>query len=158
CDVYILCLGCHRFLVLIWFSLDYSNKPNTALDFWCRIALFSANPTSGAKPPAVEKAIPSLLPPVPVATPTAPMTDPVRQARDRLKAAGYNVGTDPPGTLDSGTSIALRVFQRDHGLPATGVIDAPTLEALGVRVPPEEIPLQSTDGLYTLPVQINGVL
>src|SRR5262249_34944165 len=129
-----------------------------ALDFWCRIALFSANPTSGAKPPAVEKSIPSLLPPVPAATPTAPLTDPVRQVQDRLTAAGYNVGTDPPGTLGSGTSIALRVFQRDHGLPATGAIDASTLEALGGRVPPEEIPLQSEGDLYTVPAQINGVL
>lgn len=46
--------------------------------------------------------------------------------------AGFDPGP-PDGTLGPKTREALRRYQHTKGLPATGELDAPTLDALGVR-------------------------
>ena len=56
----------------------------------------------------------------------------VRRAQERLRAAGFDPGP-PDGTLGPKTRETLRRYQRTRGLPATGELDAPTLDALGVR-------------------------
>jgi TPR repeat protein len=56
----------------------------------------------------------------------------VRRAQERLQAAGFDPGP-PDGTLGPKTREALRRYQQTQGLPATGELDAPTLDALGVR-------------------------
>jgi peptidoglycan hydrolase-like protein with peptidoglycan-binding domain len=49
-----------------------------------------------------------------------------------LQAKGYDVG-NVVGNFDESTSRALRAFQRDSGLMASGAPDEPTLLALGVK-------------------------
>jgi hypothetical protein len=48
-----------------------------------------------------------------------------------LQDAGYYFGP-VTGSLDAATRAALANFQRDYGLPITGAIDEPTVEALGL--------------------------
>jgi len=53
----------------------------------------------------------------------------VREAQERLKALGYNVGT-PDGAAGPKTARALREFQQSQGLPVTGRLDSATAGAL----------------------------
>jgi len=53
----------------------------------------------------------------------------VREAQERLKALGYNVGT-PDGAAGPKTAKALREFQQSQGLPVTGRLDTATAGAL----------------------------
>lgn len=55
----------------------------------------------------------------------------VRQLQESLQARGYAVGT-PDGQFGPTTQARVRDYQRDNGLPQTGVADAAMLEALGV--------------------------
>jgi hypothetical protein len=48
-----------------------------------------------------------------------------------LKELGYYAG-DVTGSLNSGTRLALATYQQDVGLDATGVVDEPTVRALGL--------------------------
>jgi hypothetical protein len=66
-------------------------------------------------------------PPPPPPSSSAPMT--VAQAQARLNALGYAVGT-VDGAMGNRTHLALKHFQRDHGLPETGVLDQDTVVAL----------------------------
>ena len=67
-------------------------------------------------------------PPAPSASPPS-VASRVQQAQARLKAAGFDPGP-PDGTLGPKTREALRQYQRTKGLPATGELDAQTLDAL----------------------------
>lgn len=58
-------------------------------------------------------------------------SDTIRRAQQALNAAGYNVGT-PDGRAGTLTTKALRKFQRDNHLPASGKFDGLTLAALHV--------------------------
>jgi peptidoglycan hydrolase-like protein with peptidoglycan-binding domain len=49
--------------------------------------------------------------------------------QQRLNVLGYNVGT-PDGSFGPATTTAVKQFQTDHKLPATGVVDAATWAAL----------------------------
>jgi peptidoglycan hydrolase-like protein with peptidoglycan-binding domain len=53
----------------------------------------------------------------------------IRRAQTRLGALGYPVG-DPDGQLGPGTRTALRNYQRDKNLNATGELDAETQASL----------------------------
>lgn len=55
----------------------------------------------------------------------------VAAVQERLEADGYYSGSIT-GVLDSGTQQAIAKFQADSGLLATGAIDQPTIEALGL--------------------------
>jgi hypothetical protein len=58
-----------------------------------------------------------------------PPCDSIVGAQERLNHLHYAVG-DPDGMLGPLTIAALHRFQRDHGLPPTGVLDAATIERL----------------------------
>lgn len=58
-----------------------------------------------------------------------PPSDTIIGAQERLNHLHYSVG-EPDGELGPRTITALRRFQRDHGLPATGVLDPATIERL----------------------------
>jgi His-Xaa-Ser repeat protein HxsA len=62
----------------------------------------------------------------------SPRRDLVRQVQERLQTVGYNPGTID-GTMGPQTEQALRWFQNAQGLRSTGDLDAPTLNALGIR-------------------------
>ncbi|HET9597528.1 MAG TPA: peptidoglycan-binding domain-containing protein [Anaeromyxobacteraceae bacterium] len=54
----------------------------------------------------------------------------VRTVQRSLSERGFAV--DPSGTFDDRTQTALMDFQRARGLPATGNLNNPTIEALGI--------------------------
>jgi peptidoglycan hydrolase-like protein with peptidoglycan-binding domain len=62
----------------------------------------------------------------------APVTSPevVRLAQCSLAGRGFPV--DQTGTLDEATRTAIAEFQRSRDLTATGMLNAPTLLALGL--------------------------
>jgi len=53
-------------------------------------------------------------------------------AMERLRNLGYQPGVDEK-EVDEPTRKAIVVFQRDHGVPATGALDAPTAAKLEER-------------------------
>jgi hypothetical protein len=63
---------------------------------------------------------------------TTPQQQRMRQAQERLRAAGLDPGP-ADGMLGSKTREALRQYQRSKGLRTTGELDAATQKALGVR-------------------------
>jgi peptidoglycan hydrolase-like protein with peptidoglycan-binding domain len=56
----------------------------------------------------------------------------IRQAQERLGDRGFNPGPRD-GQMGEKTQVALRQFQRAHGLPPTGVLDDATRAALGLE-------------------------
>jgi TonB family protein len=63
------------------------------------------------------------------------LQDEVRQAQERLRAAGFN-----PGPVDGSpgpqTTEALRQYQRQQGLTVTGRFDPATMRGLGIQAGP----------------------
>jgi TonB family protein len=57
----------------------------------------------------------------------------VRQAQERLRAAGVNPGP-ADGVPGQQTISALQQYQRAHGLSPTGLLDEPTRNALGLAL------------------------
>lgn len=53
----------------------------------------------------------------------------VRDAQAKLNELGYNAGA-PDGAMGGKTTSALRAFQKDRGISATGRLDAPTAAEL----------------------------
>jgi len=60
-----------------------------------------------------------------------PTADRVSEIQSALAHEGYYQG-DPNGKLDSNTVAALEKFQSANGLDASGKLDAPTLQKLGL--------------------------
>lgn len=58
-------------------------------------------------------------------------SDTVKQAQEKLSAAGYDVGT-ADGVMGPKTQDAIKQLQQDKQLNATGELDQETLAALGV--------------------------
>jgi peptidoglycan hydrolase-like protein with peptidoglycan-binding domain len=56
----------------------------------------------------------------------------VRNVEERLEAQGFDPG-HLDGIADERTTQALHAFQKSRNLPATGVLDEATAEALGLR-------------------------
>jgi hypothetical protein len=56
----------------------------------------------------------------------------IKKAQDALKTKGHNPGSD--GKMDDKTQQALREFQKNNDLPATGVLDEKTAAKLGVNL------------------------
>jgi peptidoglycan hydrolase-like protein with peptidoglycan-binding domain len=60
-----------------------------------------------------------------------PTSDRISEIQSALTRGGYYQG-DPTGKLDSNTVAALQKFQSANGLGASGKLDAPTLQKLGL--------------------------
>lgn len=56
----------------------------------------------------------------------------IRAVQQQLNARGFGAGP-VDGVIGERTQVAIREFQARQGLPATGRLDARTVEALGVR-------------------------
>lgn len=61
----------------------------------------------------------------------APTPDRVKEIQAALARDGFYQG-DPTGKMDSNTVAALQKFQTEHGLDASGKLDAPTLQKMGL--------------------------
>ena len=59
-----------------------------------------------------------------------PSAHDVHDAQLRLARLGHDPAGDPPGTVGERTMVALQAFQRERGLPLTGVLDEPTRDRL----------------------------
>ncbi|MHB8410901.1 MAG: peptidoglycan-binding domain-containing protein [Candidatus Acidiferrales bacterium] len=66
-----------------------------------------------------------------VTLPRAPAPERTEQIQSALERGGYYSG-NPNGRWDGGTQEALRRFQAANGLPATGKLDALSLQKLGL--------------------------
>jgi len=64
-------------------------------------------------------------------TAATPSSDEVRQVQQHLKDKGVDVAVD--GVMGPKTRAALKSFQQQQGLTASGDIDSSTLTALGVQ-------------------------
>lgn len=72
-------------------------------------------------------------------TSSRPSADQLRLMIMRVQAALYSKGYDPgaiDGVLGDATKAALRSFQTDHGLIASGSMTTETLNALGISLRP----------------------
>jgi peptidoglycan hydrolase-like protein with peptidoglycan-binding domain len=58
----------------------------------------------------------------------------VKQAQEKLSAAGHDVG-QPDGKIGPKTQAALKEFQEKEGLQASGQLDSQTLAALEIGTP-----------------------
>jgi hypothetical protein len=56
----------------------------------------------------------------------------IRHVQSQLKSAGHDPGPID-GSMSQSTTSALRSFQQQRGLPATGQLDPQTLSALGIQ-------------------------
>jgi ankyrin repeat protein len=70
------------------------------------------------------------------ATSTAAAKKTIQGAQERLLALGYQPGA-ADGVMGAKAITALKKFQSDHSLPATGLLDRTTLDALGASHMPE---------------------
>src|SRR5262245_39619811 len=98
---------------------------------WSGVKLFqdnAGNMTVSLTSRAAGEASPSASPATSVLSPTSDIT----AAQQRLKDRGYYAGP-VDGVIGPRTAAALRAYQRDHGLKATGQVDSPTASALNER-------------------------
>ena len=95
---------------------------------WNGVNLFqdnAGNMTMSLTSRAASEASPSASPAVSVPSPTGD----IAAAQQRLKDRGYYTGP-VDGVMGPRTAAALRAYQRDHGLTATGQLDSQTASAL----------------------------
>jgi carboxyl-terminal processing protease len=64
-------------------------------------------------------------------------SDDIRKAQEALKAKGKDPGA-VSGRMHAKTQEALREFQKENNLPATGVLDQKTADKLGVTLKGDE--------------------
>jgi hypothetical protein len=109
------------------FAIEFGNSGHVGGDtdaLWGRTAV--AEPKSGDRVDA-KKATSAPEKPVVASKRT------IQAAQQQLEGLGYAPGP-ADGAMGSRTIVALKKFQSDHGLPATGVFDQGTLNALGAAV------------------------
>jgi lysozyme family protein/peptidoglycan hydrolase-like protein with peptidoglycan-binding domain len=76
--------------------------------------------------------------------------DPVRDLQNALTALGFSVG-EIDGEFGPNTAAGVRAFQLAHGLPATGIADQSTMQALAAAARPKPAqPLTPADILLAL--------
>ena len=72
--------------------------------------------------------------------------DMVRQVQAKLRDGGYYKQGSVDGVWGSGTEAAVRSFQQDHNMSASGQLDVPTLQALNLAGgPPSNSPAETTN-------------
>jgi len=79
-----------------------------------------------------ETAYPDTLPPL--VSSGGPFDDFIKQVQEKLHEAGFDAGP-VNGNFGIKTQTALGQFQLSQSLPASGALDEPTLNALGVQRP-----------------------
>lgn len=84
-----------------------------------------------ARAPAPESAQPSATA-IAVGSAAVAQTMSMREAQEVLQRLGYSVGT-PDGVAGRRTVEALRRYQKEAGLPATGKLDAETINSLKAK-------------------------
>jgi hypothetical protein len=86
-------------------------------------------PSPNARPPSDEPA-----PTIPLATSPSGLLKPgaEKKIQEKLSDKGVLDDKSPSGELDGPTREALRRFQHDQGLPATGMPDDATVKRLGL--------------------------
>ena len=97
---------------------------------WSGVKLFQdngGNMTVSLTSRAASEASPSASPPT---STSLTSTNDVAAAQQRLKDRGYYSGP-VDGVMGPRTAAALRAYQRDHGLSATGRLDSQTASVLG---------------------------
>jgi carboxyl-terminal processing protease len=67
-------------------------------------------------------------------------SDDIKKAQEALKAKGRDPGAIS-GRMHTKTQEALREFQKENNLPATGVLDKKTADKLGVTLKGEDRPM-----------------
>lgn len=103
-------------------SMGMTNPPNCAKAGTplAQSAPFGASPRPDTGGQAAEATAPA---------PAAAATMSLRAAQARLDALGFDAGA-ADGQMGPHTRAALQAFQRAHGLPPTGALDARTVAAL----------------------------
>ena len=105
---------------------------------WAAVAIFFASLVLGAYPSFAQVPLPP--PGYPERPGVAPKVDyedmvvspeDIREAQEALKSRGFDPGA-VSGRMDAKTQDALRDFQKQNDLPATGVLDPKTAEKLGI--------------------------
>jgi len=108
--------------------------PKSAISAGERAAAESAvamNAPSAPAPTTAQTTPPQTTPPMrPQVSPSPQPVSDVRSAQQALKDDGYNTGPID-GKMGPKTAAALRKFQKDHGIQATGRLDSQTMAALG---------------------------
>jgi lipoprotein-anchoring transpeptidase ErfK/SrfK len=99
-----------------------------------------ARPPAAPSPPAIPAPTRPVPPPPEVPRVSGPETFPrpvqnVLEAQLALERLGFSAGSHD-GAIGSQTRAALRAFQRSHGLPVTGELDAATKAHLSLDTPP----------------------
>lgn len=56
--------------------------------------------------------------------------EPIRDIQSRLASLGYDYSPDPRGEFGDGTSMAVKLFQRERGLDADGIVGPNTWRSL----------------------------
>jgi len=87
-------------------------------------------PSANARPPSDQPA-----PTIPLATSPSGLLKPgaEKKIQEKLSDKGVFDEKPPSGELDGPTREALRRFQREEGLPATGMPDDKTVKKLGLN-------------------------
>ena len=88
-----------------------------------------------------------------VVQPSSLSPEQVRLVQRSLIDRGFAV--DLSGSFDQPTQTALTEFQRARGLPATGNLNAPTIDALGLD-PRDVMPVRGQRGSMQSPAQSGG--
>jgi peptidoglycan hydrolase-like protein with peptidoglycan-binding domain len=88
-----------------------------------------------------------------VVQPSSLSPEQVRLVQRSLIDRGFAV--DLSGSFDQPTQTALTEFQRARGLPATGNLNAPTVDALGLD-PRDVMPVRGPSGAVRTPAQTGG--
>lgn len=126
-------------------------------------------PVTPASPAPVAAVSPTPAPPPSPAPPPAPALiadgldgltrgaggEPVERLQQRLTDLGYRTG-GVDGSFGGMTAVAVRVFQHDHDLPASGTVDAAMIEALQTAAPAQVLERGSSgDAVLALQQQLN---
>lgn len=97
------------------------------------------------------------------ATSTTAAKKTIQGAQERLQALGYQPGSTD-GLMGAKTTAALKKFQSDHGLSASGLLDHKTIGALsaekksGTSSAPETSPAAPAEVKTTTPALANSPL
>jgi peptidoglycan hydrolase-like protein with peptidoglycan-binding domain len=74
--------------------------------------------------------------------------DSIRRVQDALHSSGYDVGGAPSGTFDRSTELAVKRFQREHGLKADGIVGRHTARMIDATAKTERAQARLAEATY----------